>query len=589
MTTTTMLELGQIIDERQDLNPRKSNRDQSLDELAASIKANGLAQSIRVRARGNAYEVTAGHRRFAALQMLLAAGDITAGYPVPVILADEDDARVQEMALVENVERLPMTPVDEFKGFLALSEAGHSAADIALRFGVPERRVLQRLQLAGLHPAILEALDAGKITMETAQAYCISADQERQHEVFKSRVHGWQINSAREIKIDLTDEAITSGSQLANYIGKDAYVAAGGEIVSDLFGDQAFWTSRELIAKLADAVDEGRIAAWKAEGWSFVEDADSFGNPWGARRLQPEPVDMSKKDSKRMKAIAARMDEVSALLEQNDDEALDAEHDALTDEIDAIESKYSGNGFSDAQKAASGVVYSKHGDQVWLGVVRHSKSEDSEDRPQKPQQNGMPASLSQKLSEAMTLAVRERIAKDKHLAMAFMTATLLQRKTAAKAPIVLSKARHPFGMEKHFEDEPFANVLKLCMLQRPADLSETFAGLVAEFADFTDACAGVEWGLAAQRPQIVETIGRVDMHAHFDALGYFKAVSKDDIAAVWTEMGQTEPLNLNNNKAALAKTAADAATACGWLPEPLRTSAYAGPLGVNPAETQEAA
>src|SRR5690606_21602273 len=140
--------------------------------------AQGLLQSLKVRIDGGGtrYLVTAGNRRLATLRALCDAGAairdvvVTDEYPVPVVLSEETDAMALEQAVAENLQRVALTPVAEFRQYAALA-AQISTKEIASRFGVPEKRVKQRLVLAALHPDVVAALEAEKSAGDEKNQY----------------------------------------------------------------------------------------------------------------------------------------------------------------------------------------------------------------------------------------------------------------------------------------------------------------------------------------------------------------------------------------------------------------------------------
>ena len=174
-----------------------------LDDLLANLPHEGQLQSLRVRPavglgqsegktpgkapkKGSAplWWVTAGNRRLATLRKLRdTAGAIqgvvvTDDFPVHVIAGDSDDASAYATSRAENLQRLPETPVEEFRAFAKLAKTMPNK-EIAARFGITAKRVEQRLRLAALHPDVLDALDKGTITMEAAQAFTLEPDTEK--------------------------------------------------------------------------------------------------------------------------------------------------------------------------------------------------------------------------------------------------------------------------------------------------------------------------------------------------------------------------------------------------------------------------
>src|SRR5579864_2513947 len=112
MTETIAIPLNKLL--AWEGNVRKTDPDKGVDELAASIAAHGLLQSLVVRKdRRGKYAVIAGRRRLFALQSLAEAGTVEADMAVPCHVID-DDADATEISLVENVQREPMHPADQF-------------------------------------------------------------------------------------------------------------------------------------------------------------------------------------------------------------------------------------------------------------------------------------------------------------------------------------------------------------------------------------------------------------------------------------------------------------------------------------------
>src|SRR3984957_16929996 len=127
-------------------NVRKTGATEGIGELAASIAAHGLLQSLVVRkAKRGKFAVIAGQRRHRALSLLAGDARIPADLLVDChVVADEADAT--EIGLAENVMRAPMHPADQFEAFRDLIDKGASPADVAARFGVSESIIAKRLK-----------------------------------------------------------------------------------------------------------------------------------------------------------------------------------------------------------------------------------------------------------------------------------------------------------------------------------------------------------------------------------------------------------------------------------------------------------
>jgi ParB family chromosome partitioning protein len=171
-------------------NVRKTGAKDDLDQLAASIAAHGLLQSLVVRksARGK-HAVIAGQRRFLALSMLAERGQITADMPIECRVMGAD-ADATEIGLAENVVRVPMHPADQFEAFRDLIDKGAGVADIAARFGVSESTVQKRLKLGRVSAAILDAYRGGELGLEQVQAFAVSDDHDAQERVWTGIMNG---------------------------------------------------------------------------------------------------------------------------------------------------------------------------------------------------------------------------------------------------------------------------------------------------------------------------------------------------------------------------------------------------------------
>lgn len=143
-------------------NPRGDLEDASLAELVASITAQGILVPLLVRAvDGNQFEIVAGHRRHRAAQLAGLA-------EVPVRVGTYADQEAREVAIVENLQREDIPPLEEARAFRALVDDGASPAAIAPRVGKPERYVWERLRLVHLAPDAAALLAAGTITVQHA-------------------------------------------------------------------------------------------------------------------------------------------------------------------------------------------------------------------------------------------------------------------------------------------------------------------------------------------------------------------------------------------------------------------------------------
>ena len=133
-------------------------------ELAQSIKSNGIIQPLLLRRRGGAFELVAGERRWRAAQM---AGLQT----VPAIVRDIPDERLFELALIENIQRQELNPIEEANAYRKLIDALNlSQEDVAQRVGRDRTFITNYLRVLKLPPEILSLVEEEKLSMGHARA-----------------------------------------------------------------------------------------------------------------------------------------------------------------------------------------------------------------------------------------------------------------------------------------------------------------------------------------------------------------------------------------------------------------------------------
>jgi ParB family transcriptional regulator, chromosome partitioning protein len=154
-------------------NPRRNFPDGELDELAASIRERGIIQPILVRTiRGaaDAYEIIAGERRWRAAQR-------AAVHDVPIILLEVDDREALELAIIENVQRTDLNPLEEAAGYQSLiDEFAHAPDAVAKIVGKSRSHVANTLRLLKLPDEVKAYLADGQISAGHARALLGQAD-----------------------------------------------------------------------------------------------------------------------------------------------------------------------------------------------------------------------------------------------------------------------------------------------------------------------------------------------------------------------------------------------------------------------------
>jgi len=165
--------------------PRGSFNQEELDELAASIGQAGVLQPILVRDAGAGYELVAGERRWRAAQL--------AGLKqIPAILQKVDGIRSLELALIENIQRQQLNPIDEARAFSRLISAhGLTQEQIAGRVGQKRSSIANRLRLLNLPQPVQEMLQDGRLTAGHAKALLALADKEEILKAAEAMLQGY--------------------------------------------------------------------------------------------------------------------------------------------------------------------------------------------------------------------------------------------------------------------------------------------------------------------------------------------------------------------------------------------------------------
>ncbi|OYW59596.1 MAG: chromosome partitioning protein ParB [Rhizobiales bacterium 17-65-6] len=155
-------------------NPRRTFREEGLEELAASIREKGIIQPIVVRPSGEtAYEIVAGERRWRAAQR--------AGlHEVPVVVVELTEREALEVAIIENVQRADLNPLEEAQGYEALmAQFDYSQSDLARVIGKSRPHIANTLRLMKLPDGVKAYLADGRISAGAARALLSHDDPER--------------------------------------------------------------------------------------------------------------------------------------------------------------------------------------------------------------------------------------------------------------------------------------------------------------------------------------------------------------------------------------------------------------------------
>jgi ParB family transcriptional regulator, chromosome partitioning protein len=599
-------------------NVRKTGTKTGIEELAASIAAHGLLQNLQVRpVKNGSFEVVAGGRRLAALNLLAKQKKIALDYPVPCHALDQQDAT--EISLAENEMREAMHPADQFEAFKKLADEGQDAEDIAARFGTTPQIVAQRLKLAVVSPKLIALYRKQDMTLDCLMAFTVSDDHKQQEKVWAA-LPQYARRDPDHIRRALTEKHIAADSKLAQFIGVKAYEKAGGATLRDLFDDEnAGWlTDPALVDKLASDKLEKAAETMRGEGWKWVEIVPdlTWKSTKGFAKAEPSFLPPTATQQKKIDKLTA---EGNAIIDAHGDEPDDEKAADRFYEIQRlIEELTEGEiTWPDDIKANAGAVIGigQNADlEIRRGLIRpedrtaarkadKAKNGDAADTGDKDEaeNSGLSAKLAEDLTAHRTAALQAMLADNPKVALAAVVHTLALGifYQGAKGdsvlrinPAVVYLDRSAEGIETSKAHKQLEATTKAVRKRLPKNadklwdwcLDQDQKTLLAVLA----VCAGHTVDTVEKRRSVMEhapdtahvgQLGealKLDMADYWQpsAASYFGRVSKGLILEAVSE-GSGKPAADNIatlKKNAMADKAAELLIGKNWLPALLRTA-----------------
>ena len=314
-------------------NVRRVKAGVSIEELAEDIARRSLLQSLSVRpvldAEGQEtgiFEVPAGSRRFRALELLVKQRRMNKTQLVPCVV--RTDGLAEKDSLAENVQRVALHPLDQFRAFQTLREKGLTDEEIAARFFVSPTVVKQRLKLAAVSEKLLDVYAEDGMTLEQLMAFTVTNDHARQEQVWEALASTYN-KEPYHIRRQLTEGAVRVADKRVRFVGVDAYEAAGGVVMRDLFehDDGGWLQDPALLDRLVIDKLKAQAETLHAEGWKWIAVAPDFpyGHTAGLRRLDGRTVDLTNEERASREALRTELDRL---------EAEYADADELPEEVD---------------------------------------------------------------------------------------------------------------------------------------------------------------------------------------------------------------------------------------------------------------
>lgn len=348
------------LDER---NVRKDEpTEEDIEQLADIIESQGVLQNLMVvayetpvRGKGKdkkrtyTHGVVAGGRRLRALLRLVKRGRLTLDEQILCTVVSAE--RAIAVSTAENSGREPMSAADTIVAFAEMVKAGAGVEDLALCFHLSPLTVQRRLKLANVSPALFAMFREGVMTLDQLMALALTDDHTEQVAAWNAaQAHD---RSPRRLRALIAGEGVSAA--VVRFVGVEAYEAAGGVALRDLFADAdekpAYIRNPALMMTLATEKLEAIAEDLRAEGAPWVEtflslgysEAERFTSPPTSRRHPTE------EEAASLAALEAEADKVSgdidALYESDEDsdesqgklEALEAQAAVIAGKIADIE------------------------------------------------------------------------------------------------------------------------------------------------------------------------------------------------------------------------------------------------------------
>ena len=304
-------------------NVRRVKAGVSIGELAADIVRRTLLQSLNVRPmldgegqETGRFEVPAGGRRFRALELLVKQKRLAKDAPIPcVVKAANDAVTAEEDSFAENTFREQLHPLDQFRAMQAMVDKGEGVEAIAAHFLVTPAVVTQRLRLAKVSPKLHDIYAEDGMTLEQLMAFAVSDDHARQEQVWEMLAHSYN-KSGAYIRQKLTENTVRARDKQVRFIGVEAYVAAGGCVMRDLFepDDGGWLTDPALLDRLVGEKLQAEGERIATEGWKWV--ATAIDMPWGVtnglREIDGVELAMTGEEEAKLAAIQTEIEELEA-------------------------------------------------------------------------------------------------------------------------------------------------------------------------------------------------------------------------------------------------------------------------------------
>ena len=242
--------------------PRQDFDEEELQSLADSISVHGVIQPLTVRELPNGYyQIIAGERRWRAARLANLSD-------IPAVIIEADDRKAMELALIENLQRQDLNPVEEALGYQTLiEEYGLTQEDAAKQVGKSRPAVANSLRLLGLCPQVLEQLRKGELTAGHARAVLTLKSEKQQQEAAKKIIAlSLSVRQAETLcknmgkepapkkqEVFAVDYVAEWEKSLSKHLGRGVKIVNGkrkGRFELEFYGQEDLQTLLDLLMKL---------------------------------------------------------------------------------------------------------------------------------------------------------------------------------------------------------------------------------------------------------------------------------------------------------------------------------------------------
>lgn len=242
--------------------PRQDFDEEELQSLADSISVHGVIQPLTVRELPNGYyQIIAGERRWRAARLANLSD-------IPAVIIEADERKAMELALIENLQRQDLNPVEEALGYQTLiEEYGLTQEDAAKQVGKSRPAVANALRLLGLCPQVLEQLRKGELTAGHARAVLTLKSEKQQQEAAKKIIAlSLSVRQAETLcknmgkepapkkqEVFAVDYVAECEKSLSKHLGRGVKIVNGkrkGRFELEFYGQEDLQTLLDLLMKL---------------------------------------------------------------------------------------------------------------------------------------------------------------------------------------------------------------------------------------------------------------------------------------------------------------------------------------------------